>query len=157
MRIEWRLCTLNYRYEISSHGFVRNAETKKILKPYILKGYFRITLAGGKSGVKKNHLISRLVLLAFEGPSDDPDKIQAAHKDGNSFNNQADNLIWKSALGNAEDRIVHGTTNRKLTEEDVFIMRNYYANGMTQAELSKRFNTSRSNVSLIVNGHRWKT
>lgn len=160
----WKICPFNERYEVSDHGFVRNFKTKRVLRMYLVDGYFRLTLSCGTKRDKKNYLINRLVLLTFEGRSDDPKKNQAAHIDGNRVDNRLENLTWKDHLGNYEDRIKHGTVlngethpRAKLTTENVFLMRNMYANGSTQAELSERFCITRAHVSRIVTGTRWKT
>jgi len=160
----WKICPFNERYEISDHGFVRNFKTKRVLHMYLVKGYFRLTLCCGGKRKKKNYLINRLVLLTFEGRSDDPTKDQAAHINGKRFDNRLENLTWKDHLGNYEDRVKHGTVlngeahpSSKLTTEKVYLMRNMYANGSTQAELSEFFCVVRSHVSKIVTGARWRT
>lgn len=160
----WKICPFNERYEISDHGFVRNFKTKRVLRMYLVDGYFRLTLSCGSKRDKKNYLINRLVLLTFEGRSDDPTKDQAAHINGNRVDNRIENLTWKDHAGNYEDRIKHGTVlngethpNAKLTTEKVHLMRNRYANGATQAELAEEFCVVKSHVCNIVNGSRWRT
>jgi len=160
----WKVCPFNERYEVSDHGFVRNFKTKRVLRMYLVDGYFRLTLSCGSKRAKKNYLVNRLVLLTFEGRSDDMTKDQAAHINGKRFDNRLENLTWKDHAGNYEDRLKHGTVlngethpGAKMTKEKVLLMRNMYANGATQGELSERFCLCRSSVSRIVNGHRWRT
>lgn len=160
----WKVCPFNERYEVSDHGFVRNFKSKRVLRMYLVDGYFRLTLSCGRKRGKKNYLVNRLVLLTFEGRSDDPEKNQAAHIDGNRIDNRLENLTWKDHAGNYEDRVKHGTVlngethpRAILTTEKVFLMRNLYANGATQTELSERFCVTRGHVSRIVTGSRWKT
>ncbi len=160
----WKVCPFNERYEISDHGFVRNFKTKRVLKMYLVDGYFRLTLGGGGKRIKKNHLINRLVLLTFIGRSDDPKKNQAAHLDGNRVDNRLENLAWKDHEGNYEDRVKHGTVlngemhpRAKLTSKKVHLMRNLYANGMSQKKLSEQFCVTQGHVCKIVNGARWRT
>ena len=45
----WKLCPFNERYEISDHGYVRNFKTKHVLRMYLVKGYFRLTLCCKRS------------------------------------------------------------------------------------------------------------
>ncbi len=149
----WVTCFDNARYEVSDKGEVRNVKTGRIRKPYLRGGYYRITLHGEKV---RNHLLNRLVLISFVGYAADAEKNQAAHLDGNQQNNKLDNLAWKDWAGNYEDRLLHGTSKRKLSDYDVRVMRNQYANGQTQRALAIRFNLDRSTVSRIVNGHRYK-
>lgn len=150
----WVTCFDNARYEVSDEGEVRNVKTRQILKPYLVKGYYRISLYAGKK--RRHHLINRLVLISFVGYAADPKKNQSAHRDGDQKNNSLDNLVWKDWAGNYEDRLLHGTSTRKLSDDDVSLMRNQYANGQTQRALAIRFNIDRSTVSRIVNGHRYK-
>ncbi len=160
----WKVCPFNERYEVSDHGFVRNFKTKRVLRMYLVDGYFRLTLGGGGKRVKKNFLVSRLVLLTFVGRCDDMTKDQCAHVNGNRVDNRLENLTWKDHAGNHEDRVKHGNVlngeahpNAKLTTEKVCLMRNQYANGASQKELSERFCVCRAHVSNIVNGARWRT
>lgn len=149
----WVTCFCNVRYEVSDEGEVRNVRTGQVLKPHLVKGYYRVTLQYGK---RRNYLINRLVLISFIGYAADPKKKQSAHVDGNPQNNKLENLAWKDWGGNYEDRLLHGTTSRKLNDDEVSLMRNQYANGQTQRALATRFNLDRSTVSRIVNGHRYR-
>ena len=160
----WKICPFNERYEISDHGFVRNFKSKRVLRMYMVDGYFRLTLSCGTKRDKKNYLVNRLVLLTFEGPSDDSEKNQAAHIDGNRVDNRLENLRWKDHAGNHEDRIKHGTIlngeshpRAKLTSEKIHLMRNLFANGVSQKNLSEKFCVTQGHVSRIVHGSRWRT
>lgn len=155
--IEWRSCYYADRYEVSSHGFVRNAKTKRVLKAYIVKGYFRLSLRlEPGSGKQKGFLVHRLVLLSFHGESPDPEKKFGAHLNGNSLDNRIENLAWKDWQGNHDDKVRHGTSSAKLTEEDVMVIRNHYANGVSQANLARRYKVDPSYICRIVRGHRWR-
>ena len=124
----WKVCPFNERYEVSDHGFVRNFKTKRVLKPYLVDGYFRLSLNLGSKRKHKQYLVNRLVLLTFEGPSNDTTKNQAAHVNGNRIDNRLTNLKWKDHAGNHEDRVKHGTVlngeahpRARLTKEKVFL------------------------------------
>jgi len=107
----WRnIDGFNGKYQISSWGNVRNAETGKILKPYTnSKGYLKIGLSDGKKCVKKR--INRLVAMAFiENPDNLP---QVNHKDGNKQNNSFSNLEWVTNDQNNE----HAVMMRRLSRE----------------------------------------
>lgn len=83
----------NGKYQVSSWGRVRNAESGKILKPYKnSKGYLKVGLhAKGKRSPEK-HRVHRLVAKAFvDNPYNLP---QVNHKDGNKENNSVTNLEW---------------------------------------------------------------
>jgi len=156
----WQTCHVNELYEVSDQGNVRRIDTGLILKPMLNDGYQYVELWA--EGKRKSWRINRLVLITFTGLDPDPTKIQVAHVNGVRLDNRLDNLAWKDTHGNYLDRLEHGTQtnlvehNRKLTDDDVACMRNFYANGMTQSKLAERYDVSRPHVSKIVNGHRWK-
>jgi hypothetical protein len=81
------------RYQISSWGRVRNAETGKILKPYKnAKGYLKVGLKITGEKISHKHRVNRLVATAFVH---NPDGLpQVNHKDGNKENNSYTNLEW---------------------------------------------------------------
>ena len=90
------------RYQVSSWGRVRNAETGKVLKPYLnKKGYLKVGLCNGER-VPKKFRVNRLVAKAFiANPYDLP---QVNHKDGNKENNSYTNLEWATNALNAKHR-----------------------------------------------------
>lgn len=78
-------------------------------------------------------LVARLVCAAFHGEPPTPQH-QAAHIDGNIFDDTSGNLAWKTPKQNCEDRNAHGRTQRGethyaaiLTETQVKDIRKDYA------------------------------
>ena len=98
----------NGRYQVSSWGRVRNAETGKIIKPYKNdKGYLKVGLKIPGERIPHKHRVNRLVAIAF---IDNPDNLpQVNHKDGNKENNSFSNLEWISNKDNQS----HATRMRK--------------------------------------------
>ncbi len=88
---------INYEgYEVSNLGNVRNLNFNhckgkiKVLKPRIVKGYYRIKLY--KNGVAKDYMIHRLVAQAFiPNPNN---YLCVNHINGNKLDNNVDNLEW---------------------------------------------------------------
>lgn len=87
-------------------------------------GYCYVALSS--DGVQKKHLIHRLVLLAFVGPSD----LQVNHIDGKKDNNALGNIEYVTCLENLRHCIdVLGkkrgekSGTAKLTEQDVLSIR----------------------------------
>ncbi len=82
-------------YEVSDLGRVRNARSRRVLKPRAAAGYQTVTLCG--KGKPKQLLIHRLVALAFiPNPESKP---EVNHCKGKS--NAAKNLEWSTKAENA--------------------------------------------------------
>jgi len=78
----------------------------RILKTSLSKkGYYRVNLGINKT----NYTVSvhKLILLAFIGHSKEGQ--EACHNDGNSENNNINNLRWDTHASNNADRKAHGT------------------------------------------------
>ncbi len=125
--------------------------------------YYYLTLT--KNKISKKYLVHRLILLTFVG--DCPEGMVACHNDGNGHNNRLENLRWDTASANQKDRAKHGTDNFpvmkgidhplcRLTEENIYEIRNTRKYKGYRIYLSKKFNITVSNVSEIVKRRTWK-
>ena len=95
------------KYEISTHGNVRNKTTKLILKPSPDRyGYLRLTL-----GMVNNVYIHRLVAENFYNREEI--HTQVNHIDGDRTNNHVLNLEWCTASENIKWS-VHKKTNAHI-------------------------------------------
>ena len=95
-------------YEVSWSGRVRNARTGRVLSPTRnTTGYLKVALHA--AGRRRDSLVHRLVLEAFEGPC--PEGMEACHENGDPHDNVWDNLRWDSRSSNMRDRVRHGTHN----------------------------------------------
>ena len=90
---EWRkIPGYGDRYSASSEGRIRNDKTGRIMKTHDNQnGQECLILTVG--GVKYSCRVSRLVLLAFYGEPEN-DNFEAAHLNGDYFNNRLENLQW---------------------------------------------------------------
>ena len=90
----WRVIPSAPKYEASSWGRIRNAETLH-LRSFVTgaDGYHRLTLVT-PDGVKCKY-VHRLVAEAFI-PAD-PDRLTVNHRDHNRLNNNLDNLEWMTS------------------------------------------------------------
>jgi hypothetical protein len=103
-----------------------------------------------------------LVCTTFHGDPPGPG-YHAAHANGDSLDNRAENLSWKTPKENEADKIAHGTSNRgdrqwnsKLTLEKVIRIREEYAKGgVTQRDIAVKYGISQPTVSEIVNRRKW--
>ena len=86
-------------YEISTLGRVRNAKTKRVLKPHLNRpnGYERVDLHG------KHRYIHKMMIDSYNYHGLQPGDI-VKHRDGNKRNNKLNNL----KLVRKEDRTTWG-------------------------------------------------
>jgi len=118
-------------------------------------GHFRVNY--------KYYIVSRLVYIETYGPI--PNKLLVCHTCDNrrccnpnhlyigTPQNNMDDMISKNRDRKASG-IRHG--NHKLTEEQVIeIKKLYLSDKYTHKELGIKYNVSRSNIGLIINGKIW--
>lgn len=149
------------------NGLTKNYNTRilpsKDVATFVDKdGYIKVRL--NKAGVKNNHMVHRLVAIAFiPNPENKP---EVNHKFGIKSDNRASELEWMTTSENqqhAHDNKLYecqkGETNgmSKLSEEQVREIHKLYSTGeVTQEYLSKLFNVAGSAISRILTGTRWK-
>lgn len=97
-------------YEISSRGRVRNASTKKVLKPYDRNGYKRFDMMeNGKRKTVSVH-VEQQKLFNGHKPSR---KQHVDHKDGDRGNNNLSNGESVSAKVNMQRRSKRNSKKKK--------------------------------------------
>jgi hypothetical protein len=148
------------RYSVSSWGRVRNDETGRLRKISKMKkgvGYLITNLK--ENGKGSTLYIHHLVAAAFLGPT--PPGLEIRHRDGNSDDCSADNLLFGTRAQNIADKIIHGTQTRgsdhptaKLTEAKVLEIRRRVS-AESQTALAKEFGVALMTVSKIVNRITW--
>ena len=85
-------------YEISNLGNIRNR--KRILKPFIDLGYFRIDLCNNGNVERK-----KIHILVAEAFCEKPDgAVEVHHINKNKLDNRAENLVW---LTHIEHQVIH--------------------------------------------------
>ena len=149
---EWRPIPSLPGYSASSEG--------RILGPRGLiggtpdrDGYRRANISG-----RRKCRFHRVVCEAFHG-SAPTSEAHAAHLDGDPANNRADNLAWKTARANNEDKRAHGTHQTgekhprvKLTAAQVAEIRE---GGQSSRAAARKYGVSQSQVSRIRLGQQW--
>ena len=96
----WRLIDGYDNYEVSSHGFVRNNKTGRILKHGINDGGYRHVMLR-KNNKSKPYTIHKLVASRF---CDNPNNYRCVdHIDNNRSNNHFNNLRWASHSMNSRN------------------------------------------------------
>lgn len=155
---------LDGKYEASTSGRIRNAQTKKLKAivydgHYCKFGYDYFIEGKEKKGWMRVH---KAVASTFiPNPLNKP---TVNHKDGNAKNNSVDNLEWATA----KEQAVHASAtlhrncgeknyNSRFTNEDVKGMRTlYFAGWLTIKELAQSCNTRVPDMRRILSGKRYK-
>lgn len=187
MRQIWRSVQAYPDFDVSSEGVVRRKTAHhrtphalpagsivpqwEIRRPYkrkngttLRKRYLCVSLSRRVDGrlLTENVLVSRLVCEAFHGAP--PSKRhQAAHCNGHSLDNRADNLRWATPEANQADRNEHGTDIRgskhhaaKLRESDVVSIIAELAAGKSDPEVATRYGLATVTVLGIRRGISWR-
>lgn len=142
MQETWKTCSSYPNYKISTTGRLFSIKSNKILKGYKnTNGYIRYILRKDYKTYKP--YAHQLVASAFI--SNNKDKLQVNHKDGNKLNNTVENLEWCTMSEN----IIHGFKNNlinnsgenngmsKLSYDDAEKIRYLYKNtSLTQTLLA---------------------
>jgi thymidylate synthase ThyX len=99
-------------YEVSDQGRVRRlaggrgSSRGRCKTPTVSQGRAVVNL--NRPGVQETWPVHQLVALAFLGPC--PEGMEVCHEDGNSLNNDLDNLRYGTKQSNADDRVRDGAT-----------------------------------------------
>lgn len=150
------------RYEVSSFGRVRNAVSRRVMRPRDCgDGHITAWMRYPTGG--RGVYVHRLVLIAFRGPA--PDGYIGRHLNGDPSDNRLLNLAWGTPLDNARDSIAHGRQVRgesngrsKLTSDQVRAIRRLYVPRSRHANtraLARRYGVNANTIRKIVNGQRW--
>ena len=160
----WKQISGYEDYDVSDQGRARSLKFGKIkiLKPDNNGcGYLRVHLY--IKGKRTTRTVHSLVAEAFIGPR--PEGCEVNHKDGIKCHNEATNLEWMTPAENTAHAERMGlrfrprgerNSNSKLVAAQVVKMRRLHAEGASQRELIKLFETSQANVSRIVHFVSWR-
>lgn len=143
-------------YKINEIGEIKSFKRYKngIYKsPYMDKdGYLCVSLR--KDGKSKGEKVHRLVAKTFiENPNNLP---QVNHKNGHKLDVSKDNLEWCDNLHNQRHAWNNDLKTVKLKTQDVKEIKLLIKQGMTNVEISKKFNVDPSTVSNIRTSRIWK-
>lgn len=124
------------------------------------KGHLRVELRD-ESGTVAKFMVHRLVLEAFVGPC--PAGMEGCHGDGDPTNNRITNLRWDTPENNWADRKRHGrgcegtkSSQAKLDDEAVQVIRDERARGVPLKNLAARFGVSMAKISQVALGQNWR-
>lgn len=156
-------------YQVSDLGRVKSLPNARRFTELIMKqsahkrsGHMIVNLTESRGGkwAQKTHWVHRLVLLAFVGPC--PNGMEGCHNDGNPKNNRLDNLRWDTPVGNATDRVAHGThaigaqnPRAKITEKQALEIKARIAAGETNESIAADYPLTTIGIKSIRNGYSW--
>jgi hypothetical protein len=150
----------NYRiikdYVVYNDGTIFSLQSKMFMNPINNNGYLSVKMAG------KLESIHRLVGQLFIPNPDNKPEIN--HNDGDTTNNNVDNLFWVTSKENIQHKIHQlgkehrGSKNgmAKLTLEDTEKIKLLYQAGYSQNKLGEMFGISQGKISNVVNGKSYK-
>lgn len=152
-------------YEASTEGRVRRVARgflpERVLQPYLTRlGYYAIKLR--KDQKDTGYFVHRLVLETFRGQK--PPSMECRHLDGTRTNNKLANLTWGTRKENIGDMDRHGTRrNGPRYGEDHHahkltwgIVKKIRADGERTMILAERYGVSKTTISRIRSGRRWR-
>ena len=155
----------NLDYKVSNYGKVIGKGRGKELEQRLNEeGYIEVTM--GDKEHRTRVRVHRLVAILFvENPNPEL-YVEVNHIDRNRANPRADNLEWTTHIDNVKysyeqggyDGVRVGSKNGRanLTDEQVIEIRRLYKEGMTQKELSVKYNVGWSTIHNIVFNLTWK-
>jgi hypothetical protein len=124
------------------------------------RGYPCVALSfSGRRGTREIH---RMVALAFLTERTEL-QTDVRHLDGDPSNCAADNLAWGTHRENGQDAIRHGRTTQgvknhhaRFTDDIIRSIRADAQAGDSQSALMRRYGTTSSHISNIVNRKSWR-
>jgi predicted XRE-type DNA-binding protein len=148
-------------YSVSNFGRVKKHGKSlfpnfgnKIMKQNFSREYLVVGLSG-YDGKRKTFRVHRLVAMTFH-PKLNAFLVEVNHKNSIKTDNRAENLEWVTHQSNSQKMFIDGNYSIKLTPEMVIEMKKMLNNGCIQKEIAKKFNVSRSTVSEIKKGKKWR-
>jgi len=155
---QWKVIKTHPNYSISNLGRVRNVKENRFKAINLNKdGYMQVTLYPGS----KVFFIHRLVAMNFIVNVNNKPVIN--HMDSCRTNNFVDNLEWVTQKENAQHMVAQGNNPdyngcknpmSNFTEEDILYIRE--TTSLNDREIAEKFNVSRSSISNIRIGVRYK-
>jgi DNA-binding transcriptional regulator YiaG len=154
------------RYEISEFGDVRSLRCRHGARVFPIKqviasdGYLAVSLFDGIKA--KTHPVHVLVAREFIGPR--PVGFDINHMSGVKHENHAANLEYCTRSENMKHAVKHGLRlprqgekhhGAKLTNEQVFLIRELLSENASGDEVARIMNITKSTVSNIKHGRTW--
>jgi HNH endonuclease/NUMOD4 motif-containing protein len=132
-------------YEISTHGRIRKAKSKQLLKTNSNQPYYQVWL--NKNGLREIKKVHQLVALTFLG--EPPEGCIVNHIDLNTHNNQLSNLEYITRPQNIQHAALNGAWKKSVSRDLADKIRADSNAGYSFAQLMDKYQLSRSIVTKI--------
>lgn len=153
----------NGDYQASNLGRIKSfkGKSKRVLKGIKDKGGYEIVFLSKPKEKQKKCLVHRIILSSF---GNGEVKMTVNHIDGNKLNNILENLEWATYSENMKHAHKKGLVSTKgernprakLNWDLVNEIRLSYASGAySHARLARKYDVSRSAISLVVTNKTW--
>ena len=140
-------------YEASSLGRIRNVRRGRIIAGTVTKRGHRQVNVRGFALQRVTIAVHQLVAAAFLGPP--PFGHILRHLNGNRLDNRPTNLEWAPRTGHTR-LLGESNPNAKLTTEKVHEMRKLRQQGVSLAELGRRFGVTERAAHRVVMRRDWR-
>lgn len=144
------------KYEVFSDGRIVSyaRKTPRELKGKITREGYRMVLLYDENGKRLYRNVHRIVAQAFIPNINNLPEVN--HKDGNKLNNSVENLEWIST----QDNVLHcrdfiGSKNNKITMQEANEIRALKKQGVSNAEITKKYGIKKTEIRYIVLNKRW--
>ena len=119
-------------------------------------GYLKVNIYD--QGKRRNRYVHHLIALTFHGER--PTGLLVCHNPNpTKTNNRAQNLVYQTRLDNAADNIKDGTlpgARRKLDYSKAEAIRRLHDNGLSTAEIARRFDVSTDCIQKVISWRTWR-
>ena len=141
-------------YYVSNYGRIKKHDGDYVMKQNFSGVYLVLGLTG-YDHKRKTLRVHRLVAMTFQ-PNDNHLSLEVNHKNGIKSDNRDSNLEWETHKSNSEKIYLSGNYSKKLTPEHIVEIKKILSSGeISQIEIAKKFNVSRSTISEINTGKKW--
>ena len=163
----WRNVLTHNGYKVSNLGKVmsfRKVKSGKLMIPSSDKdGYLKVNLSSGVGTKAKSMKIHVLVLQAFIGVAP-VNKPNGCHKNDIKTDNRLENLYWGTQKENVQDALINKTwpigedsCNAKLTNKEVYEIKDLVKNGYKDTEIGNFYGVHAATIWCIRNRENsWK-
>jgi hypothetical protein len=156
-------------YYASRSGFIystrqsKDGSKKKLKQSACSNGNYAL-VSLRKNGKTHSLMVHRLICITFNGnPPKNKSNITVSHKDGDSSNNRADNLVWETVKENLARKKDHGTSDggwrnsrAMFTEDQVRAIRKALDMGLTAKFISEMLGCNERLIGKIKRYERYK-